>query len=66
MFTRLALSVKVYGVIESEARIMAQQRSTRQKSQMDSHQKHVRRNQYIMAGFSILIVLSMLISLVNW
>jgi hypothetical protein len=34
-----------------------------QKAQMDAHQRQVRRNQLIMGAFSVLIILSMLISM---
>jgi hypothetical protein len=34
-----------------------------QKAQMDAHQRQVRRNQIIMGVFSVLIILSMLITM---
>lgn len=43
-----------------------QERSARDKSQVDAHQKQVRRNQIIMAVFSFFLILSMVISLIRW
>lgn len=43
-----------------------EQQSRQQKPRVDYHQRQVRRNQIIIASFSILLILSMLISLVRW
>jgi hypothetical protein len=40
-----------------------EKQSRQQKTQMDAHQRQVRRGQVIMAIFSIIIIVSMLIGL---
>lgn len=45
---------------------MARETQQRQKPQSDPFQRQLRRNQLIMAGFSILLILSMVISLIRW
>jgi hypothetical protein len=37
--------------------------SYQQKAQLDAHQRQVRRNQVIMGVFSVILILSMLISM---
>lgn len=45
---------------------MARQEQSRRKPRVDDDQKRLRRNQLVFAIMSGIIILSMIISLVNW